>query len=286
VSVTTGLPGLEQEPPPPPRRRRRRWWWIAAAALLAVAGTVGALLWFTSRPAKEVSLKQAESRLPSSQATGPLGRRPSPGVYQYRGSGTDRLTLPPKSQPEGPSMPGTVTLQGQDCWTFRIDYSTHHWQSWDFCSRGAELRETGGQLWQLWPLGPISLTNSTSIICTPEVPIVPAQPTAGQTWTGHCSATSSAVKGKMEASVVYRYLGPTTVAVNGENVPSEHLLITQNDRGAQKGTESYQMWLQTGSGLLLRLDQDIKVTTVTPLGTSTYTQKGTLSLASLVAHQG
>jgi hypothetical protein len=269
-----------------PHRRRRRWPWIAAVALLGVVGTVGALLVFTSSPAKQVSLKQAESRLPSSPATGPLSHRPSPGVYQYSGSGTDRLTLPPKSQPEGPSMPGTVILQGQDCWTFRIDYSTHHWQSWDFCRRGVELRETGGQLWQLWPLGPLSLTNSTSITCTPEVPIVPAQPTTGQRWTAHCTASSSAVKGKMEATAVYSYLGRTTVAVNGEKVPADHLSITQTDQGAQKGTESYQMWVQTGTGLLLRLDQDIKVTTATPLGASTYTQHGTLSLASLVAHHG
>ena len=254
--------------------------------MLVIVGTVGALLWSTGSPAKQVSLNQAESRLPSGHATGPIGYRPPPGVYQYQGSGTYRLTLPAKSQPEGPSMPGTITLQGQDCWTFRIDYSIHHWQSWHFCRQGAELVETGGQLWQLWPLGPLSLTNSTSIACTPEAPIVPGQPIAGQTWTAHCTATSSAVKGKMEASATYRYLGRTTVVVNEESVPAEHLSITQTDHGAQKGTESYQMWVQTGSGMLLRLDQDINVTTATPLGASTYTRKGTLSLASLVAHQG
>jgi hypothetical protein len=250
--------------------------------VILVAGTAGALLWFTGNPAKQVTLHQAQSRLPSSPATGPLGRRPPPGVYQYRGSGTDRLTLPPKSQPEGPAMPGTVTLDGQNCWTFRIDYSTHHWQSWDFCRQGNQLLETGGHLWQLWPLGPISLTNSTSIVCTPEVPIVPAPVAAGATWTGHCSATSSAVKGTMEARAVYRYEGPTTVVVGGQKVAAEQVSITQTDQGSQNGTERYQMWIETRSGLPLRLDQDIDVTTATPLGTSRYTQTGTLSLTSLV----
>lgn len=286
MSVTVGPPPLEQGTTPPARHRRRCWPWITGAALLAIVATVAALFMFGGSTAKQVPLDQAQARLPSNPATGPLGKRPPPGVYQYLGSGTDRLTLPPESQPEGPSMPGTITLRGQDCWTFRIDYSTHHWQAWDFCWRGGELRQTGGRVWQLWPLGPMSLTNSTTVSCTPEIPVIPESPTAGQTWTAHCSATSSAVKGTMEATAVYRYVGRTALMVNGVSVRAEHLSITQTDQGSQKGTESYQMWLQVGTGLLLRFDHDVRVDTDTPVGASTYTQKGTFSLASLAVHQG
>lgn len=148
------------------------------------------------------------------------------------------------------------------------------------------MQQTGGQLWQLWPVGPMSVTNSTSVTCTPAVPILRARPSPGETWNGHCSATSSAVKGTMEATSVYRDLGRTEVKVDGVGVPAEHLSILQTDQGSQKGTESYQMWVQAGSGLLLRMDQDIKVSTDTPFGRSTYTQKGTFSLASLTVHQG
>ncbi|HET6915866.1 MAG TPA: hypothetical protein VFH56_07220 [Acidimicrobiales bacterium] len=285
MSVATRPPPLLQEPPPPARRRGRRWPWIAAAAVVAVVATVAALFWFGGDAAKQVSMDKARSRLPSGQ-TGPLGQRPAPGVYQYTGSGTDRLTLPPESQPQGPSMPGTVTLQGADCWAFRIDYSTHHWQTWNFCWRGGEMQQTGGQLWQLWPVGPMSVTNSTSVTCTPAVPILRARPIPGETWNGHCSATSSAVKGTMQATSVYRYLGRTELKVNGVGVPAEHLSIAQTDQGSQKGTETYQMWVQPGSGLLLRLDHDIKVSTATPFGTSTYTETGTFSLASLTPQQG
>ena len=251
-----------------------------------MVATLAAVFLFTGSSAKQVSLNQARSRLPSGQPAGPLGARPSPGVYEYHGSGTDRLTLPPKTQPQGPSMPVTITLKGQDCWTFRIDYSTHHWQSWDFCRRGVEMHETGGQVWQLWPLGPISLTNASTVVCTPEATILPSQPAARQSWTAHCSATSSAVKGKMDGSAVYRYIGRTIVAVDGRAVAADHLSIAQTDRGSQKGTEKYEMWVQPETGLILRLDQDIQVDTPTPLGSSTYTQKGTLSLASMTVHQG
>lgn len=286
MTVTAGPPALDQGSPPPAHRRHRRWPWITVGVVFVAVAALAAVFLFTGSSAKQVSLNQARSRLPAGQGAGPLGSRPSPGVYEYQGSGTDRLTLPPKTQPQGPSMPVTVTLRGADCWTFRVDFSTHHWQSWDFCRRGTDVRETGGQVWQLWPLGPMSLTNSTTVVCSPEALILPAQPVSDQTWTAHCSATSSAVKGKMEASAVYRYLGRTTVTVDGAAVPAEHISITQTDQGSQTGTERYEMWIQPQSGLILRLDQDLQVDTPTPLGPSTYTQKGTLSLASASVHQG
>lgn len=239
---------------------------------------------FAGSSAEQVSLNQARSRLPSGHSSGPLGSRPSPGVYEYRGSGTDRLSLPPETQPEGPSMPVTVTLYGTDCWTFRIDYSTHHWQSWDFCRRGSDMRETGGRVWQLWPLGPMSLTNSSTVTCNPEATVLPAKPVAGQTWTAHCSATSSAVEGKMDGTAQYRYLGRTTVLVEGTALVADHISIDQVDQGSQKGTEHYDMWISPQSGLILRLDQDIQVNTPTPVGDSTYNQKGTLALASMAVH--
>ena len=79
---------------------------------------------------------------------------PHPGVYEYRGSGTEHATLPSLSQEEGPIIPGTVTLEPGDCWLFRVDYSSHHWQTWQYCRHGADTWEAGGQTWQLWAVGP------------------------------------------------------------------------------------------------------------------------------------
>jgi hypothetical protein len=90
----------------------------------------------------------------------------------------------------------------------------------------------------------------------------------------------------MDAAAVYRDLGPTDIAIDGSTVKAEHLSVTQTDQGSQKGVESYQMWVDIETGLLLRMDQDIRVSTDTPVGASTYTQKGTFTLASFVAHSG
>ena len=265
---------------PAPRRRRHRWLWILGAVSLILLGTA-TVMWLRHDPARPVSVDQAQNRFRNSTLNGPADRRPLPGVYLYRGSGTDRLSLPSLSQPQGPTMPVTVTLQGPDCWEMRIDYSTHHWQTWDYCLAGGRLVDTGGHFWQLWQVGPLNVTNQTTITCSPAAVVLPATLTAGQTWSYGCSSTSSAVKGRMTTTGTVTYLGDTTMQVGGERVVAHHFLRTQTDSGAQEGTERYESWLAPGTGLPLRLHQEIGVTTSTMFGRSTYTQTGDLTAEAL-----
>ena len=104
------------------KRHHRKWPWVLGAVVILLGSLVLVVVLSTSH-AKPVSLRQAEVQLGNGGGGEPGANRPSPGVYEYTGSGTEKLTLPPLSQAEGPTMPGTVTLQGSDCWVFRIDYS-------------------------------------------------------------------------------------------------------------------------------------------------------------------
>ena len=267
--------------PTPIARRRRRWPW-ALGALLVLAGAGVAAMWLTASRARPVTMQQAETRL-GQGSTDPQGdARPAPGVYEYHGSGTDTLSLPPLSQPEGPTMPGTVTLQGANCWYFRIDYSTHHWQTWDYCLRQGDLRVTGGQLWQLWSIGPINITNLTSITCSQGTVAVAAHALPTQRWAARCTGTSTAVRGQMVSAGPYQFVGNVTMSIGETSVRAAHFLELRTDSGAQRGTERTELWLSESDGLPLRVQQDIKVTTATPFGTSRYTQVGTFTLASLV----
>ena len=270
--------GDGQDEDAPPRRRRHRARWVLAALVLMVGGTV-AYFELSSSPARQVSLQQAKSRLGPVQPAGTYG--PAPGVYSYRGSGTDHLSLMSLSQAEGPQIPGTVTPLGAGCWRFRLDFSTHHWQTWEYCQHGSDIWLTGGQVWQLWPIGPINFTNLTTTTCNEATVALPAQPALNQTWSSTCSGTSNQVKGAMQTSGVLRYLGPATLSIGGKSVTAEHLQLNRTDTGAQTGDESYEMWLQKGTGLPLRLTHSIRVSTSTPIGKTTYTESGTLSLESL-----
>ena len=71
-----------------------------------------------------------------------VGPGPVQGVYLYRGSGTETISVPPKSQPEGPEIPGTVIDRPGGCFEFRLDYSDVHWQDWTYCPLGGSMVTT------------------------------------------------------------------------------------------------------------------------------------------------
>jgi hypothetical protein len=181
-------------------------------------------------------------------------------------------------------MPGTVTLAGANCWDFRIDYSTHHWQSWAFCRHHGEVVETGGQVWQLWSIGPINVTDLSTLRCAPGTLAVAGTVAAGERWTSRCTGTSSAVKGEMTSRGPYRFEGDVTVVVGAHHVRAARYLEIRTDAGAQRGTEHSELWFSVSTGMPLPFQQDIKVTTATPFGVSTYRQVGVFTLESLVTH--
>lgn len=261
--------------------RRHRWLWVALATLVALVGGAAVVTWVRHSPASPVTVDQAQGRFSSPGLAGPADRRPTPGVYMYTGTGTDRLSVPSLSQPDGPNVPVTVTLSGSDCWTMRLDYSTHHWQSWDYCLSGDDLIETSGHVWMRWQVGPLDITNQTSLTCTPPLLVVPAHLTAGRTWPVACSGTSTAVKGVMTSSGTARYAGDETLPVGGRNVLTHHLVQTRTDTGSQRGTERFETWVADDTGLPVRIAQDIEVRTSTPFGDSTYTQTTVLTLSDL-----
>jgi len=267
----------------PERHHRRRWPWIVVALVLFV-GVGAGLVSLTSSRARPVTLRQAESRLAKGASSTPGEGRPAPGVYQYMGSGTEKLSLPPLSQAEGPSIPGTVTLQGPNCWIFRVDYSTHHWETWRYCLHDGNVWEGGGQTWQLWSIGLLNVTNLSTFTCAPGSMSLPSTASVDEVWVSRCTGVNTSVKGQSISTGPYRFLGLTTVSVGGTRVRAAHFLRLRTDSGAQRGTERSDVWLSTSTGLPLRLQQDIKVTTSTFLGTSTYTQVGVFALASLVPH--
>ncbi|HEY5108787.1 MAG TPA: hypothetical protein VII96_04180 [Acidimicrobiales bacterium] len=260
--------------------KRRRWPWFVGG-LVVVLGVGGLVGWLTTSHARQVTLHQAEARQGAASHGSPADGRPAPGVYAYAGTGTERLSLPPLSQAEGPIIPGTVTLDGARCWTLRLDYSTHHWQTWHYCLHGTDLWETGGQTWQLWPVGPLNFTNTTTFVCAAGTMAVPAQASPGQTWTSRCTGTNTSVTGTTVSSGPYRLVGTTMLSVGGTQVRVVHFHRVRTDSGAQTGTETADEWFEPGTGLPVRLAQNLRITTSTAFGVSTYTQVGTMTLRSL-----
>jgi len=93
---------------------------VTAAIVMVMVSTAGVFVyqWNHSGP-HQLSSATAYQRFRSG-STGafvdPGTLRPHEGVYSYRGSGHEHISLPPKSQVEGPGIPGTVSYRTNGCW--------------------------------------------------------------------------------------------------------------------------------------------------------------------------
>lgn len=263
----------------PVRRHRVRTALLVLATLGIIFVLVSVVLTLEGR-ARPVSVGQAVNRYHSDRSANP-GNHPPPGVYTYRGTGTDSLSLPPLSQAEGPTLPGTVEVQGRGCWSFRIDYSTKHWQSWTYCTRHAGLVQTGRVVWQSWMFGPVAETNLSTLRCSVPALTIPLAPIVGKVWPARCTGTSTQIPGTVVTVGATRFLGQPTLTIAGRNVRSVHIEVQWRLNGPQVGTERDDLWYDSQTGLPLENRRSIHVRTATPLGSSIYTENGQFVLRSL-----
>jgi len=267
----------------PHRRRRIVIGAILGFVVIAVAVFMVVLNRDTSRPVK---VSEAIKKFHSSTST-TSGRadvlRPRPGVYEYTGSGTDHISTPPKTQDEGPQMPATVTLGSAGCWTFRIDYSTNHWQTWNYCSRDGELLEMGGQSFQRWDFVAFTVNTTSTFACDPPAVTIKPEMVAGETWTQTCTGTSTSITGTATTSGRYEFLGTEKIRVGDRTVNTTHFRQRRTMSGSQSGNQVSELWFGP-DGLPIRNRRNISVDSSSPLGTITYTENANFSLTSLIPH--
>jgi len=268
-------------------RHRRLIVILAVIGLIAVVGgSVFVILWRRSG-AHEVSTGTARRRFEqgsSSSSTQPALRtvlRPGAGVYMYRGSGTEHLSLPPKSQSQGPQIPGTVVLTANGCWTFRIDYSSQHWQTWNYCPRDGGLVELGGETFERWNFVFTTYDSTSKFTCNPASVAIRADMHPGEQWRQECRGTSSGTTGQAVTSGPYTFVGNDMVVVGGTRVPAYHFRQLRTITGSQTGSQTTDQWFAQKNGLPLRNERDETVHTKTIVGSSTYTEHGNFQLTSL-----
>ena len=263
----------------PVRHHRVRTVLLVLLSLVTLFIVVSVVLTVEGR-ARPVSMSQAIGRYHSNLAADP-GTHPNPGVYSYQGSGTDSLSLPPLSQAEGPTLPGTVEVQSDGCWSFRIDYSTNHWQSWTYCGHASGLVETGGLVWQRWMVGPVAETNLSTLRCSPGLLSIPSSSALEKASPALCTGTSTQIQGTLVSAGTTRLVGQPNLTIAGHEIPAVHVEVQWRLSGPQVGTERDDLWFDARSGLPLQNRRSIHVRTKTPFGPSTYTENGEFVLRSL-----
>ena len=226
---------------------------LALVIVSTAGGTAWALVFRTvSSP---VGLREA-LRMYRKEQTGKVlaslrDRLPAPGVYQYRTSGGEGLSLMGVQRSFPPTT--SMVVGGGNCATVSWVPITQHTETTTECA-GA-----GGALSvpQVVTDESIAGTSTTSTVrCPSTAYLLPAGAHDGQRWRATCSLANPAEKVALSGRVV----GPTTVEVGGSSVAVEHSRVTLHYAGSMQGTNPTDFWIVPGSGLIVRERESVAVT--------------------------
>lgn len=293
MPATIAPPDAPEEVPATPHHRLR-WalFGVLGGLVLLVVLAVGWFLW-ARNPPEEVSVEEAEQRFRASTtvaAESPTtveGVRPfelpPQGVYLADGAGTEDTSFPPVVEPQGPDMPVTVTWTDPDCYEFRIDYNTNHWQTWDVCLTDAGLFEHGGVTFQRRDYGAVKIDSTATFVCDPPSALLEWEMVAGDQLASSCVGTNSTIDGSTTSAGTDTFVGIETLDIGGEELEAYHVRGERDVTGAQTGHQTFDLWMDVRSGLPLQRSHQIEVSTDTPIGPVDYREESEWTLRSLDA---
>ena len=240
------------------------WHWVQQHRLLAVlilafvivssaGGTAWALVFRTvSSP---VGLREALRIYRREQTEKMLqtlrDHLPSPGVYSYRTTGGESLSLPGMARSFPPTTSMIVT--GGNCATVSWVPLTQHTETTTECPGPG-----GGFVApRIVTQESIAGTDTTSTLACPATAyLLPPTATPGQKWAATCSLQSPAEKVELAGEP----LGQSAMTIAGRAVTVEHTRFTLSFDGSQAGTNPTDFWIVPSTGLVVQEKEDVAVT--------------------------
>jgi hypothetical protein len=254
----------------------RIWALGAGIAVLIAAVAVGVWFLVLRSPGTQVDLRQALRLYRHDQQDPPAvdgSMLPAPGVYNYRTSGYERLSVGgiSRSFPSSSEMVVTDTA----CATVRWVPFQQHMEGLVECSG------RNGAVGMVSALSDeeIAGVRTTEVIhCPAGAYFVPPRPALGQRWSATCHAGSQAV------AFGGRVLGWSTVAVRGRHEPALHTRLTLSFRGEESGSNPTDYWVSPTTGLILKEQETVDLSQrAGPLGSVVYREQMAIVLTSLSA---
>ena len=268
-------------------RRRHRWPWVALAiAVPAVVVGAAVMLMWGGRGAREASIDETVEeyrRAPGRDGSGFL--QPTPGVYTYRGRGTERLSLLGAQQQWGSQIPGTVTATDPGCWRFRVEYNENHAQELDFCARPTELVIMAGRVTQRFDFGGFTIDEGNEFVCDPPGTTVRVTARSGDSWRYSCVGRNLARDLSVRFTDTYTFLGRRRLSGREGDIEAYAYRVVRTLRGDQSGREDNELWFSTSSGLPVRVQRDAQLKIPSMVGTVTYTERGSFTLTSVTPRE-
>jgi hypothetical protein len=287
TAMPASPPGAPPERQPGGRHARHRGR-IALAVVIGILVLVVAalVLPYALRDQPEpVTVEEAVEDFRASTSTvdptAPAFRRPDAGVYTAEGAGRAEISFPPNSQEDGAVMPASLEWLPYGCWRWRITYNDAHWHEVDLCPVGPDLVLTGQRNLLGWDFGTATVENRADFVCDPPSPVIDADATPGTTFQHRCTGSNSAAPGSSVASGPAVVRGVETLTIGGVDVRAIHQSQRRDMSGGQEGVDEEDWWYAVDTGLPLRVERTINLTTSSPFGSIDYTESGWWQLSSL-----
>ena len=176
---------------------------------------------------------------------------PAPGVYTYRTTGGEGLSLMGVTR-GFPSSTSMIVTEGR-CAIVTWVPIMEHTEATNVCA-GAD-----GALSvpRLVTTESIASTDTTSTVeCPSTAYLLPPAARTGARWSAACSLQSPAEKVGLHGEL----LGRSTIAVGGTNVTVEHTRFVLTFNGSESGTNPTDFWVDPSTGLIVREKEEVGVT--------------------------
>jgi hypothetical protein len=175
---------------------------------------------------------------------------PAPGVYTYRTTGGESLSLMGVAR----AFPSTTSMIVDDGTCARISWVpiTQHTETMTECAGANGTLSVP----RLVTTESIAGTNTTSRIdCPATAYLLPAYATIGDKWAATCTLQSPSEK----IVLAGQDLGPATVSVAGQSVTVEHTRFTLTFDGTEAGTNPTDFWIVPSTGLIVQEKEEVGV---------------------------
>ena len=248
---------------------------LGALGLLAAAGAAFVITHQDHSTALEPDAAVDAFRNRSHETPAPAAdaRRtaPEPGVYSYATTGFESTDVLSGARHDYPSV-STITYAASGCGSEdRWQPLTSRFSANVLCrtAAGLELRSTQ-QHREFF-----GRVQAQAFTCPAGFTELPATPVVGHRSSAVCRGTSG------DLALSSRVLGAEVLAVGTSSLPVTHLELTGRLTGQTTGTISRDLWLDSATGLVVRVTGTADTRSDTLAGPARYTERYTLSLMSV-----
>ncbi len=250
--------------------------WLLGMGVVVVLVAVAAGVWFflLRSPGTQLDLRQAlrlYKQDQSAKADGGGAHLPPPGVYRYRTSGGETLSIGGISRTFPASTEMIVT--DSSCTTMKWEPLEQHIEGLVACPTANQALSIASAPSYEEIAG---IKTTTDILCPRGTYLVPPRPTVGERWKTTCHSPGQTV---VFAGTV---VGFTSVKVSGQNIPALHTRLTLSFSGSQSGINPNDYWVALQNGVILRQRETVAVSQAAgPLGSVHYGEQMAIALTSL-----